>query len=464
MRLIPVDITKPWGKEIWYSGMEARGESQVQLGGQQLPLSVYLKSDPARLSRGTPVLLLKVLDPKPQPVLGDLYFEVHETKQEVYVVTHIDPGAWPDGVGGIRLGMNQDKRAQYDNANAFRAAYLRAVKSYEHVRRQIDEQGADISTADEELARTRMDSFTNLLPLRVGDVVRVPTWTPHSLLHGVRVVEFQTATYERFIISFAQQVVTQKHWDSEHAIANMLLEAPPRESFEAVSEGIERIASFSDFQCVAGGSQCSWTHRVATRHPLCGMHVYNRNVTRWRRDTTAGASMFRAARRPRASCIDGYGHSTGGSARSMKYLSRRATFLAVVLAVAGLVLVYPPIRLASLLLPGWTPSIWLVLALFALPVGLRLIHERTQHAWSRAVTALVMTWLGVCFILLSLLVPTELVLLSGFVSCAEHWPERRRAGPRVEPVQLYQRPAIARAYGRSQRPSLGPGQTPGTDL
>jgi len=247
VRLIPVDVTKPWGKEIWYSGIEARGESQVQIGGQHLPISLYLQSNPTQLSRGAPVLLLKVLDPKTQPVLGDLYFEVHETKQEVYVVTHIDPDAWPDAVGGIRLGMNQDKRRQYDGAPAFRAAYLHAVENYEHVRRQIDEQGVDITPAQEELARTRMDSFTNLRALRVGDVVRVPTWTPHSLLHGVRVVEFQTATYERFIISFAQQVVTQQHWDSEHAIANMSLEAPAAEIFEAVSEGIERIACFSDF-------------------------------------------------------------------------------------------------------------------------------------------------------------------------------------------------------------------------
>jgi len=99
----------------------------------------------------------------------------------------------------------------------------------------------------------------------------------------------------------------------------------------------------------------------------------------------------------------------------MKYISRRAAFLIVVMAIAGLVLVYPPLRLASLLLPGWAPSVWLALALFALPFSLRLIHERAQHAWSRAVTAVVMTWLGVCFVLFSLLVPTELVLLTGLL-------------------------------------------------
>ena len=72
-----------------------------------------------------------------------------------------------------------------------------------------------------------MESFTRLLDLRVGDVVRVEPYYPHSLQHGVRVVELQTPTYERFIISFAQQVVTQDHWDSEHAIAHMSLDPAP---------------------------------------------------------------------------------------------------------------------------------------------------------------------------------------------------------------------------------------------
>jgi len=244
---MPVDIAKPWGKEIWYTGMEVRGESQVLIGDQQLNLSSYLAADPAALTQSTPVLLLKVLDPKPQAVVGDLYFEVHEHKQEVYVVTHIDQGAWPDGVGGIRFGMNQVKRKQYSRDEAFRAEYLQAVKHYEQVRRQIDEQGAGVDPADEQSARQQMNSFTNMRELRIADVVRVPTWTPHSLLHGVRVVEFQSASYERFIISFAQKVVTQPHWDSEHAIENMHLEPPQPESFEAVADGVERIASFSDF-------------------------------------------------------------------------------------------------------------------------------------------------------------------------------------------------------------------------
>ena len=201
---MPVHIPKPWGQEIWFTGMEARGESQVLVENTAIPLSAYLAYNPALLANHEPVLLLKVLDPKPQPVLGDLYFEVHAEKQEVYVVTHVDPQVWPDGVGGIRFGMDQAKRRQYPDAHAFRAAYLEHVRAYEVIRRQIDEQGLQIAPEVESRARQAMDSFTAMRPLSVGDVVRVPTWTPHSLMHGVRVVEFQTP----IVYSFTKNIVS----------------------------------------------------------------------------------------------------------------------------------------------------------------------------------------------------------------------------------------------------------------
>ena len=69
---------------------------------------------------------------------GNLYFEVHETKQEVYVVTAVDETAWPDGVGRIRYGINQSKRDEYADDAAFRAAFLEALKAYESLRQQVD--------------------------------------------------------------------------------------------------------------------------------------------------------------------------------------------------------------------------------------------------------------------------------------------------------------------------------------
>lgn len=247
LRLAPVHIPKPWGQEIWLTGIEARGESGVVTDAGVLPLSQYLALAPRRLIRHAPLVLLKVLDPRPEPMIGDLYFEVHENKQEVYVVTHVDPQAWPDGRGRIRFGMNAARRRAYADDSRLRRDYLTAVRDYEQVRRAID-AGQSVPAGRERELRAAMESFTALRELDVGDVVVVPNWLPHSLQHGVRVIEFQTPTYERYIISFAQKVLTQDHWDSAAAVARMRLDAPAPPAFERLAAGVERIVQFNDFQ------------------------------------------------------------------------------------------------------------------------------------------------------------------------------------------------------------------------
>ncbi|MGI9326079.1 MAG: hypothetical protein ACR2PZ_12720, partial [Pseudomonadales bacterium] len=97
--------------------------------------------------------------------------------------------------------------------------------------------------------RAAMERFTTILPLRIGDIVTVPPWHPHSLQHGVQVVEFQSPTYERYIISFAQKVLTQGHWDSVEAIARMSLAPldPEPSADPELPTGVARIASYQDF-------------------------------------------------------------------------------------------------------------------------------------------------------------------------------------------------------------------------
>ncbi len=246
VRLQPVTIAKPWGREIWYTGMEARGESAVLGDRGALGLGSYLGLAPERLCRRQPIVLLKVLDPLPVPVRGELYLEVHEKKQEVYVVTGVDPSACPDGRGRIRFGVNQALRRAYADDGAFREAFLQAVQRYEAVRRAVD--NGDPGLQDEERdARSATLAFTAERALAVGDVVRVPVWVPHSLQPGVRVVEFQTPTYERFIISSSQKVLTQDGWDSAHAIARMNLDTPPDPPPEPVAPGVNRIVRFQEF-------------------------------------------------------------------------------------------------------------------------------------------------------------------------------------------------------------------------
>jgi hypothetical protein len=253
-------IPKPWGQEVWYTGVEGRGVCAVGLPGQDAPIPWVQAVVPNSLlgRPGEPLVLLKILDPSPEPVIGDLYFELHEEKQEVYVVTHIDKAAWPDGTGYIRMGFAGDKLAQYEGDSAgFRSAYLRSVQAYERVRRQIDtvspvDQLDESLHEQESLLRAEMDAYSQLRPLSLGDVVKVPLLTPHSLQHGVRTVEFQTPVYERKILSFAQEVLTQSHWDTVDAVAQMHLHAVEPGAFEILRDSrgvfIERIVDFSDFE------------------------------------------------------------------------------------------------------------------------------------------------------------------------------------------------------------------------
>lgn len=284
LTLDPVKIPKPWGQEIWYTGIEARGQANVVAQSFTTPLPWVLALMPEYLSAGLEkkITLLKTLDPLPNEVYGDLYFELHEQKQEVYIVTHIDEHAWENSTGAIRLGFDETIRAQYQNDEQFKAAYLEATQKYERVRRNIDalvdkervKNGMELSAAidcetlaewekqfpqdlieQEQQARSYMNTFSALYPLVVGDVIKVPCYVPHALQHGVRTLEFQTPVYERKILSFAQKVLTQPHWDTEAALENILCVAPQPKVLPilfATENGtikVEEVVRFDDF-CV----------------------------------------------------------------------------------------------------------------------------------------------------------------------------------------------------------------------
>jgi hypothetical protein len=281
LRLARVHIPKPWGQEIWYTGVEQRGVCGFTAeSGVSVPLPWLLQTLSPWLTGGRDQLvLLKILDPLPAEVWGDLYFELHEEKREVYVVTHVDPQAWPEGSGAIRFGFDPAQRARYAGDGEFRRAFRASVAAYEEVRREIDaaldqrrtQQGIALDApvapdqlldwqqaldsgllAREQQLRREMDAFSCLLPLRVGDVVKVPCYTPHALQHGVRTVEFQTPVYERKILSFAQKVLTQGHWDTDEAVGLMALEAEPQEAFAVCHSAggvlAEKIVDFADFE------------------------------------------------------------------------------------------------------------------------------------------------------------------------------------------------------------------------
>ncbi len=278
--LEPVDVPKPWGRELWFTGVEARGQAGIRAEGGMIPLPWVLHLFPQ--SAESAVILLKVLDPLPDEVYGDLYFELHEQKQEVYVVTHVSPSAWPHGIGGIQLGFSVEKRAQFSNDSEFKCAYQHAVTCYEHVRRELDHKLDQLRALDkfapnaplpvevskrwltqlrseetwsrlidrEHDLRQVMNSFVNTVPLKVGDCIAIPARVPHALQHGVRVVEFQTPVYERKILSFAQKVLTQQHWDTADALGVVDMDyslAAPKVLIHSSGVVVEEIVDFHEF-------------------------------------------------------------------------------------------------------------------------------------------------------------------------------------------------------------------------
>lgn len=286
LRLEPVHIPKPWGQEIWYTGIEQRGFARVKGEGGSLPLPWVLECMGERLalSPGESLILLKVLDPYPEPGYGDLYFELHEQKQEVYVVTRVDPQAWPTGRGSMQLGFDPVQRQAYASQVGFKRAYLEAVRAYEQVRRRIDalvdaqreQEGIGLQEPvpaprlkswinklsqqfenktlfnEEQALKQAMNAFVGQQTLTLGDVVIVPRLMPHALQHGVQVVEFQSPVYERKILSFGQKVLTQDTWDTADALTLVDLDAVPCHSPELLLEAegicVERIVHFDEFE------------------------------------------------------------------------------------------------------------------------------------------------------------------------------------------------------------------------
>ncbi|MEY4066616.1 MAG: hypothetical protein RIR26_2824 [Pseudomonadota bacterium] len=228
LKLLTHVENKPWGRELWYTGIEKRGVSGVETAqGERLSLAEYLAlfAGPEACASGDvePPSLLKILDPLPLPERGSLYIEVHREKWETYIVTSVDAQAWPDGRGEILFGYSSAQMAAYGGRReSFLNALQKTVEEYEAVRRQIDATELE-KIPSETLAREkelwlRVRQFFEVIRVDVGTVIAVPPLLPHSLQYGVRVVEFQTPTYERLILAFNQKVQTQSHWNTREAL------------------------------------------------------------------------------------------------------------------------------------------------------------------------------------------------------------------------------------------------------
>ena len=235
MRLEVLKIPKPWGYEGWYTGIEKRGVVCVHddSGRTELPYTFSLFRDRILGGPEEKLILLKTLNPVPDEVIGDLYLEMHEEKWEVYVITALDPGAWPSGKGMIRAGLAPEiiKKYRAEHGEEWLKHCMGDFRScigvYEEIRRRIDDildrekQKKDMLLdesispdqirelqaclthelrEEEKRLRSKVESFVGTVPVGIGDVVTFPALQMHSLQHGIRVIEFQTPHYERLIL------------------------------------------------------------------------------------------------------------------------------------------------------------------------------------------------------------------------------------------------------------------------
>jgi uncharacterized protein len=91
---------------------------------------------------------------------------------------------------------------------------------------------------------------------------------------------------------------------------------------------------------------------------------------------------------------------------------RRIMPAAVVALIYYGVLVYPALRILGLCFPEWRPGTLELLAIMVLPAAGRLACEWLPGLPARALSALVMTWLGICFIAFCVVLPWEILNLA----------------------------------------------------
>ncbi len=92
-------------------------------------------------------------------------------------------------------------------------------------------------------------------------------------------------------------------------------------------------------------------------------------------------------------------------------LWRRIAPIVVVSAFYYGVLVYPVLRILGLAWPDWQPGTWQLLAIMVGPLAGRLAYEAIPCSATRWLSALALTWLGICFVAFTLVLGWEVANL-----------------------------------------------------
>jgi len=96
---------------------------------------------------------------------------------------------------------------------------------------------------------------------------------------------------------------------------------------------------------------------------------------------------------------------------ALRRFMRRAGPLAVVTTVYFAFLVYPPMRILGLSFPEWQPGTAELLAIIVGPVAARMACEWLKGNVARTLSAVAMTWLGICFMSFCIVAPWEIANL-----------------------------------------------------
>ncbi|MEZ5561022.1 MAG: metallophosphoesterase [Pseudomonadales bacterium] len=99
---------------------------------------------------------------------------------------------------------------------------------------------------------------------------------------------------------------------------------------------------------------------------------------------------------------------TSGRVGALKTLYRRTMPVLLFALVYFGMLVYPVLRMTTLALPDWQPGTPVLLIIMVGPLAARLGYEWWPCTATRGLSALALTWLGVCFLSFSLVLPWEL--------------------------------------------------------
>ena len=221
----PYKEPKVWGVdgvgEYWYGAEFGDKTSEALIGGVSAPMCDLVDKVPNELlgkcvveKFGIFMPLVKILTPK-----GRLSVQFHDAKNELWIITGVDNDL-AQGEAQIVLGFSREAVDEYKDqvAEKYREALIeygktlnalvRCLEQEEEGQKALDEMknaeeaanavAGTIAGVQEFLdaykeAEERINYFYNYMPVKIGDVIPVPSGTLHALAAGVEVVEPQIA-------------------------------------------------------------------------------------------------------------------------------------------------------------------------------------------------------------------------------------------------------------------------------